>query len=148
MKRYLSLVVVALILLFQGGVAGAAEGGSQQKWDETVAAAKKEGKLVIYGELTPDARKLLSSSFQKEYGIQLEWVAGKSVEIAQKYLAERDAGLNLADVFHMGGGTGFNFMKNKGAFVSVEPYLILPEVKDPKAYINDRFPALDKDKMI
>jgi len=63
-------------------------------------------------------------------------------------LAEKAAGINRADVFHMGGGTGFNFMKGRGAFTSLEPYIILPEVKDPKAYINDKFPALDKDKMI
>lgn len=147
MKKCLSFLIVMLaFFIFTDGAHS--QSGWKAKWDKTVAAAKKEGKLVVYGELTPDARKLLTSSFQKKFGIRLEWVTGKSIEVARKYLAERAAGLNLPDVFHMGGGTGFNFMKGKGAFVSLEPYIILPEVKDPKAYINDRFPALDKDMMI
>lgn len=148
MKRflYLALAVWAVVFLSQG--TAAAQSSANQKWDQTVAAARKEGKLVIYGELTPSARKILTSTMKQKFGIELEWVAGKSIEIAKRYLSERAAGLNLADVFHMGGGTGFNFMKGKGAFTSVEPYIILAEVKDPSAYINGKFPALDKDKQI
>jgi hypothetical protein len=51
------------------------------KVKKIVAAARKEGKLVIYAELDPDTRQALTSVFGRKFGIQLEFVAGKSAEI-------------------------------------------------------------------
>lgn len=145
MKKTIGLLWVA-VLLFGYGAAQSAESGWKGEWDKIVAGAKKEGKLVIYAELDPDTRQSLTSVVGKKFGIQLEFVAGKSAELATRYMAERAAGLNLVDVFHMGAGTTVNIMKPKGAFVPLEPYLLLPEVKDPKAYLFDEVPYLDKEK--
>ncbi len=145
MKRLMCLGLVMIQGLMWLGTAVGAE-DPKQRWDKVVADARKEGKLMIYGELDPDSWRLIAASFGKKYGIQVEWVAGKSAEISKRYLSERDAGLNLVDVFHQGGGTVINFMKPKNAFVPLDPYLILPEVRDPRAYLSDKVPYLDRDK--
>ncbi len=144
MKRLIvALGLVALSFTLSQKVMAAEDW--KQKWENTLAAAKKEGKVVVYGEVTPDARTLLGAAFMETFGIPIEWVAGKSAELATKYLAERSAGLKNADAFHMGIASSINLMKPKGAVVPLEPYLILPEVKDPTAYLYDRVPGLDKE---
>jgi iron(III) transport system substrate-binding protein len=73
-------------------------------------------------------------------------VAGKSAEISKRYLSERAAGLHLVDVFHMGAGTATNIMKPQAALVSLDPFLMLAEVRDGKAYLLGEIPFLDSDK--
>ncbi len=119
----------------------------QKKWDDTLAAAKKEGKVVVYGEVNPETRASLAA-FEKKYGIEAEYVIGKSAELATKWDSERRGGLNLADVFIVGGGTSILSLKPLKAMGSLEPYVILPEVSDPKAWPGGKIPFLDKDKMV
>ncbi len=113
----------------------------QQKWDQTVAAAKKEGTLTIYGDVTPMLREALKA-FQNKYGIQMEIVFGISTDITEKWLKERDAGLAIADVFHLSSGLAPS-MKPKGGFVAVDPHFILPEASDPKLWLQGKLPFVD-----
>jgi len=147
MKKSLSFLWSLFMLFALPGAGHSGESAGKPEWDKIVAAAKKEGSLVIYAELDPDTRQALTSVFGKKFGIQLEFVAGKSAEISKRYLSERGAGLHLVDVFHMGAGTAVNIMKPQNAFVSLEPYLLLPEVKERNAYLFGEVPYLDKDKM-
>lgn len=147
MKTILSCLSILFILAASAGPGQSAESPDKPEWDKIVAAAKKEGKLVIYAELDPDTRQALSSVFGRKFGIQLEFVAGKSAEISKRYLSERGAGLHLVDVFHMGAGTAVNLMKPQKTFVSLEPFLLLPEVKEKSAYLFGDVPYLDKERM-
>lgn len=147
MKTILLCLSILFILAASAAPNQAGESADKSAWDKTVAAAKKEGKLVIYAELDPDTRQALTSVFGKKFGIQLEFVAGKSAEISKRYLSERGAGLHLVDVFHMGAGTAVNFMKPQKAFVPLEPFLLLPEVKEKSAYLFGEVPYLDKERM-
>lgn len=116
----------------------------QQKWDQTVAAAKQEGKLTLYGDMSPKLRDSIMA-FQDKYGISMDFVTGMGSQIVTKWTSERSAGLAIADAFHLSSGLT-SAMKPKGGWVPVEPYLILPEAKDPKAWVGDILPYLDKDK--
>ena len=128
----------------KSAVTGAA--GWQKRWDETLAAAKKEGTLVIYGEVNPELRTALRK-FEQKYGIKMDIVYGKSNEIATRWDKERVAGLNLVDVFHTSPVLGPYMKSNKG-WGPLEPHFILPEVTDPKAWSNGKVPFLDADKTI
>jgi ABC-type Fe3+ transport system substrate-binding protein len=146
-KKFLSCLSILVILVASAASGQSGESADKPEWDKIVAAAKKEGKLVIYAELDPDTRQALTSVFGRKFGIQLEFVAGKSAEISKRYLSERGAGLHLVDVFHMGAGTAVNIMKPQKSFVSLESFLLLPEVKEKSAYLFGDIPYLDKEKM-
>ncbi len=116
----------------------------QQRWDQVVTAAKKEGKLTVYGQVSPAQRESLAV-FQRKYGIDMEFAVGKGSEIETKWTAEKNAGLNIADIFHVSTGLGPT-MKPKGAFAPISPNLILPETQDGKLWLRGEFPFLDADK--
>lgn len=118
------------------------------KWDNILKAAKKEGRVVIYTGAGSELRTGLTKAFQSTYkDIDLEFFAGRGPEITQKLLSEHRAGLFLADVYISGATTSLSQLKPAGALVPLEPYLILPEVIDPKAWFEGELPFVDKDKI-
>ncbi len=123
--------------------------GWQQKWDELLAAGKKEGTVNIYNTAwRPEASAALREAFMQKYGISLEFSPfARGAELFAKVQAEKTAGLAIADVFGAGGPTLISTMKPAGVFRPMEPVLILPEVIDPKAWSGNRVPYLDKDKL-
>ncbi len=127
---------------------GAAVPNWQQKWDTVLAAAKKEGTLTIYGEINPDLRESLVQGFEKKYNIKLEFVIGKSAELATRWDRENAAGIKQVDIFQMGGGTSILSMKPKGAYAPLEPYFVLPEVTDAKGWRDGKIRFLDEGKTI
>lgn len=120
----------------------------QAKWDKTVAAARQEGKVVIYGEIGPAMRTKMPAVFRNKFGIELEVVTASAAEVAQKYLSETNAGIYLADVIFNGGGTFLRSIKPKGVLAPIEPFFILPEIKDTKLWPEGKFPFLDNDHTI
>lgn len=120
----------------------------EQKWDLTLAAAKQEGKAVIYGEIGPTMRTKMPQAFKEKYGIELEFVTGPAAEVAQKYLSEVNAGVYLADVLFSGGGTFTRVFKPRGIVAPLEPFFILPDVKNPKLWPEIGIPYLDKERMV
>ena len=69
----------------------------QEEWTKTVAAAKKEGQLTIYGNSGYDIQ---FREFQKKYPeIKVKTVLGRGSHIAPKLLSERRAGKHLVDLY-------------------------------------------------
>ncbi|MBI4332060.1 MAG: extracellular solute-binding protein [Chloroflexi bacterium] len=122
------------------------QAGWQQKWDQLVAAARKEGKVMMYGEVGPDLRTELAQALQKEFGIELDVVSGKAPEVAQRFLSEDQANVHLADILLAGQTTTVTVIKPRGVLASIPPLLVLPEVTDPKVWKEGRVPYLDKDQ--
>src|SRR5689334_10137851 len=89
MKRLLALLAI-VALLPQG--AHAENGGWKQSWDETVAAAKQEGKVVVSGPPSTELRKVLPAAFKARYGITVDYFGGRSTETSTRMRAERQAG--------------------------------------------------------
>lgn len=116
----------------------------EQQWDSVAAAAKKEGKVSIISNWGPETRDTVIRAIKEKFGIDvIASVAGAS-QAAQKILAERRAGLYLYDISVHGSNFGINFMKPGGVFEPAESYLILPEVKEPKAWLDGKFPWFDR----
>ncbi|MDP2719037.1 MAG: extracellular solute-binding protein [Dehalococcoidia bacterium] len=113
----------------------------QQKWDKTVAEAKKEGKLNIYGGVNPETSRALSEAFARKYDIQLDFLLGRGSEVVVKYKQEMTAGINIPGAFNMSPS-----FAPQGLFAPIEPYLFLPEVTDSKVWIDGKVPYLDKEK--
>lgn len=73
----------------------------QENWDKTVAAAKNEGQLTVYGSR---GYEIHFRDFQKKYpDIKVTTVLGRGAEIGAKLMSERRAGKYLADIY--AGGT-------------------------------------------
>ena len=106
------------------------------EWDKVVAAAKKEGKVVVAGprgELYRNA----AMEFQKAYPeIKLEFTGVDGGPFAPKILAEREGGQFLWDIQQGGSGTMQTELKPKGILDPIKPALILPEVKDASKWLG------------
>ncbi len=116
----------------------------QEKWDKTVAAAKEEGKVVVYGSAGGDIREALVKAFNERYGIPVEYLASRGPEIAQKILSEQRAGLYVADIILGASTPAVSQLKPAGALDHLEPFLVLPEVVDPKVWWENEIPWVDK----
>lgn len=121
---------------------------SGDEWNDTLLAAKKEGKIFLYSTYPPQLRKEVSEGFSKRTGINIEIVIGGGAEISAKLLAERRAELFLADAYVGGTTTLLTDIKPKGILLPIEPMLFLPEVLDTKLWFKNTLPWLDKDKMV
>src|SRR5215212_7745183 len=70
-----------------------------QSWDEVVAAAKKEGKVVFYNNLQPNGIEPLLQKFREANpGIQTEQIRLGSNPLIERFQTEFNAGRHIADV--------------------------------------------------
>jgi len=122
--------------------------GTNQTWDSLVAAAKKEGMVVMYSAaLTSQVRVALTQAFKAKYGINLEVSPfSRTSELVAKVQAEQRAGLYNVDVYGAGSNGMMQLLKPAGLLGALEPMLILPEVTDGKNWSTGKVPFVDKDK--
>jgi iron(III) transport system substrate-binding protein len=107
---------------------------SSVAWDQLVAAAQKEGKVVVSGPPAPDARTKLPAAFKQRFNIEVDYLAGNSSQLASRIESERAAGQYTMDVSMGGPDTVYGtFLPNKW-LDPLKPALILPEVIDPKVW--------------
>ena len=103
-------------------------------WDQLVAAAQKEGKVVVSGPPAPDARTKLPEAFKNRFSIDMEYLAGNSSQLASRIESERAANQYTIDVSVGGPDTVYGtFLANKW-LDPLKPVLALPEVIDPKVW--------------
>lgn len=163
MARILNVVVLAMLLASVLSACGGAQStqpqatqapgtsaekpaqGADAAWNATVAAAQKEGQLMLYSTPSVDVMKALSDAFKQKYGIQVEYFVGRGEELAKRMQAEQGAGLFNADIVISGGTTGLVTMKPAGLLAQLDPLLVLPEVRDPKAWRQGSLPFVDKE---
>jgi ABC-type Fe3+ transport system substrate-binding protein len=99
-------------------------------WDRTLAAAKREGSLIISAPSGAIWRERLAE-FQKAYPeIKLSLSTFASRDFWPRVVKEREAGQYLWDLRVGGVDTPSYNLKNQGALLPVRPLLILPEVTD------------------
>lgn len=135
------IVAVLLLGLSQAPAVAASKAGSadwKNEWNKTLAAAKQEGKVVVYGPPGADVRKVLTEEFQKAYGIPVDfWGIAGGGQLAARVQSERQAGRYTNDLFIFGATTLWGPLKP--ALMPLRDNLILPEVKDPKNWKEFEF---------
>ena len=122
----------------------------EQEWERTIREAKKEGTVVIHlgSGISTSLRQEISKIMKSKYNLELEIVAGRATELAEKIIREHKAGLYLADIYIAGATTAILRIKPGGVLDPVEPMFILPEVKDGKLWLEGKLPFVDKEKLI
>src|SRR5437870_11892026 len=129
MKNH-SAAVVFTVLLLLPCYATAAETSRRSEWEKTVAAAEKEGQLVIYLGGAASQTKI-EEAFQSAYPkIKVTAVAGRGSQFGPKIIAERRAGKYLVDIFVGGKGTAHATLYPAKVLAPIQPLLVLPEVLD------------------
>lgn len=127
-------VLLALFLFFISlGYLPAAEQkvASQSDYEKTIAAAKKEGTVVVAIPPVAELRKQLETAFKEKFGIEIELVPAPGPANANRIASEQKAGVRYFDALVVGTGTAVT-LAHDGMLEPIEPNMILPEVKDPK----------------
>lgn len=130
-KLLVFLIVGAVAAL--GGPAAHAQSKSGD-WDKIVEAARKEGKVVASIPPSPELRKGMEIAFARRYGIGVEFVPARGGAIVQRMVSETKSGVQYFDL-HIGGTESVvSAMLPENVLEPVEPFFVLPEVKDPKQW--------------
>jgi ABC-type Fe3+ transport system substrate-binding protein len=136
------ILVLATIFLSSGAFAQ-----DSAKWDALVAAAKKEGKVVVNGPPDAVVRKALPEAFKAKYGITVEYVGQRGSDTTAKLRSERGSGIYTVDVA-FGGSTGLATTYYAEKFiVPLKPELIDPDVTDPKKWKKGKLWFTDPEEM-
>ena len=119
----------------------AADAGA--RWEKTLAAARAEGQVTIYGGEEITHPEILGA-FQKRYPkIKVVSVSGHS-EVMQRIIAERRARKYLVDIFSYGPNAARTAYIAK-FLAPIESLLMLPEVTDTSGWYGGRHHYRDPD---
>ena len=101
------------------------------EWDKTLAAAKKEGIVVVGIPASSELRTSIGDKFKNKFGISIELLSARGPENVTRIITEYNAGVRYYDILVAGGATPLS-MVAAGAADDFNSYMILPEVKDAK----------------
>ena len=130
MKRKIKYWFTVLVSLAVVGLVTRATVSAQAV---NVEAAKKDGKVIVYGAQVPQAMKPLHAAFEKKYGIQVDYWRGSSTKVSERALTEWRAGKPGFDVVEGNRGVQL-IMRDDGLFQKYIP---------PS---SEKFPAKFKEK--
>ena len=139
MKNPIALVLLCFWLLrFDAAVAQTSQ-SRPAEWEKILEAAKKEGKVVASIPPSPDLRKAMEIAFTRRYGIGVEFVPARGGAIVRRMVDETKAGIHYFDL-HIGGTESIvTGLLAENVLEPVEPYFVLPEIKDPKQWWGGHF---------
>jgi len=104
------------------------------EWERTLKAAEQEGQVGYSGCGSHDYLKEFQKSFPK---IKLISVSLSCTQLVSRIMAERRAGKYLGDVVRFGLTSAHTFYRAK-VLQPIEQALILPEVKDPSKWWQNK----------
>lgn len=124
-KKWIRLSIFAIALFFFGS----------QAWGQDaklVQAAKKEGKVVVYGSLESNTVEAIKKAFQKKAGIDMDYWRASATKVMDRALSEYRAGKPLFDVM-LTNAAPMHVMLNEGIFAKYNS----PSASDfPKSAID------------
>ncbi|HET9915857.1 MAG TPA: extracellular solute-binding protein [Candidatus Binatia bacterium] len=104
------------------------------EWDKLVDAARKEGKVTVSLPASAELKRQIEEQFKKRYGIEVEVFTARGSAGVRRMADEFKAGVRHFDL-HIGGSSSIiSGMLNEGILDPIDPWLLLPEVRDPKQW--------------
>jgi ABC-type Fe3+ transport system substrate-binding protein len=138
------LLPLALTLLaFCTGVQAQTPPDVQQRFDKLVADARKEGKVVIIAPSDPQVREQIPATFKARYGITVEYLGGRSSDMAARLRSERAAGVYTIDAALSGTLTMASIFYGEKMLDPLRPALIDPTVTDGSKWKNGKLWFID-----
>ena len=132
MSLQISMLLSAIILFAVLPIRLEATDASAE-WQRVVAAAKKEGKVVIGAPPGSDFRNEAQAALKKRFDVDSEFIQAPGPNLMSKIVAEKQAGAVSVDAFLIGPCTGNSLLK-ADMYEPLAPAMILPEVKDPQKW--------------
>ena len=132
------MFVMASLFAFLLGIGAEVRADWQAEWQQTVEAAKKEGRLVVYGGEEITHQEILDEFMKKYPGIKVVTGSGRGSTLGPRILAERRAGKYLVDLFSGGPSTPYRVLYRGNALDPIKPMLLLPEVKDTSKWYGGK----------
>ena len=105
--------VVLAVLLIAAPVNLSAQGVSLE-------AAKKEGKVYVYGTIIPQVMKLIEAGFEAKYGVNIEYWRGDATKVVDRVLTEWRAGKPGFDMV-IGARGPLSLAKTDGVYAKFTP---------------------------
>ena len=127
MKKVLALLLAGAMALGMaacgGGSSASAPAADASKAEvaadsELVAAAKEEGKLVVYGSCEEEYLAAACENFQEKYGIEVQYQRLSTGEVQSKI--EEEAGNPSGDVWFGGTTDPYNIAASEGLLEAYE----------------------------
>jgi len=141
MRNYPAHLFAASLILFTA--AAAAE--TRNEWENMVAAAEKEGQLVVYTGGEASETKI-EEAFQSAYPkIKVTSLTGRGSQLGPRIIAERRAEKYLVDFFIGGKGTAYAVLYPAKVLAPIQPLLVVPEVLDQSKWWQGRHKYADAD---
>lgn len=129
----LLLLLFTCLLIAPSEVCGQpAKTDVQQDWEKLLDAAKREGKVTVSLPATAEMRKQVEGNFRKKFGIEVEVFTARGSAAVRRMADESKAGVRHFDLHIGGSNSAVSGLLDEGVLDPVEPWLVLPEVKDPK----------------
>ena len=132
----LSMAVLSLVFFAQVGIAQEQNRPGQTEWEKTLAAAQREGSVVV-SALSGELLRQVLLSFEQDYpGIKVKYQSGNLRDLWPVVYREREMGQYLWDV-RVGGVDASTYQaKDKGLLDPILPALMLPEVVDDSKWLG------------
>jgi hypothetical protein len=116
----------------------AAPAFNQAAWNETLAAARSEGKIVILGPQGTDVRDALVLPFQAKFPeIEVDFTNPPTSQIPPKLTTEQAAGQFLTDLVIVGSTTVLGTLGPANAVAPIRPYLTGPDATNPAPWLGN-----------
>ena len=143
-RRFLSHLAGGAAL---AAIHGRASAATSPEWEQTVTAAKKEGKVAINTFTGQGYGRVLKLFAQAYPEIKVDHTTLEPVEFSPRIINERKAGVYTWDVATMPTSTALQVLKPAGVFDPVRPAVIAPDARND-AHWRGGFEAgfLDRDK--
>jgi ABC-type Fe3+ transport system substrate-binding protein len=128
-------VALFWILIFSPAVYGQqSKAAGSAEWDKLVEAARKEGKVTLSLPASAEMKRQIEEQFKKRYSIEVETFTARGSAGVRRMADEFKAGVRHFDL-HIGGSSSIvSGMLDEGILDPIEPWLMLPEVKDPQQW--------------
>lgn len=108
------------------------------EWKALIAAAQKEGKVVLNAVPGARMRRELPAAFEKKFGVKLEFVAVRTHQAVQRVLREAKAGVLSTDLIAGGQSSLARVLYPKGALAPIKPLLIHPDAKKASVWVKGK----------
>lgn len=129
-----SAIFLTGLLISASLVYSQSKGAPAIEWDKVVEAARKEGKVTVSLPASAELKRQIEEQFKKRYGIEVEVFTARGSAGVRRMADEFKAGVRHFDL-HVGGSSSIiSGMLDEGIIDPIEPWLVLPEVKDPKQW--------------
>jgi len=133
-KSNLAATLIGLLLFASAVYGQPSKTVSAPEWDKLVEGARKEGKVTVSLPASAELKRQIEEQFKKRFGIEVEVFTARGSAGVRRMADEFKAGVRHFDL-HIGGSSSIiSGMLDEGILDPIDPWLVLPEVRDAKQW--------------